>query len=104
MASEALLETGQDRPRRADGELLAGDLKDERPEGIEPRKVVHPGPWTEIRPRIDQPGENRIRLPKKRPRRGIGDRSRGAPSTLDLMRRARCSIHGSCSVRVAGHF
>jgi hypothetical protein len=37
MAAEMLLQAGQDRSGRSDGELLADDLEDERPERIKPR-------------------------------------------------------------------
>ena len=36
------------------GQLLACDLEDERPEGIEWRQLFQPGPRTEVRPRVDQ--------------------------------------------------
>src|SRR2546421_7400214 len=65
---------GDDRPGRGDGELLAGDLEDERPEGIERRKLVHPGSRAEIRPRVDQPREHGVRLPKELAGLGIGNR------------------------------
>ena len=74
MPSESLLEMRDDRPGRADRQLLARDLEDERPEGIERRKLVHPGPRTEVRPRVDQPREHRIRLPEELARIGIGKR------------------------------
>jgi hypothetical protein len=35
--------------------------------------LVHPGPRAEIRPRVDQPREHRVRLPKKLTRVGIGN-------------------------------
>src|SRR2546421_930388 len=63
-----------DRPGRADRQLLARDLEDERPEGIEWRKLVHPGPRAEVRPRVDQPREHRVGLPKEVARLGIGNR------------------------------
>src|SRR5438270_7419369 len=63
-----------DRPGRGDGELLAGDLEDERPEGIERGKLFHPGPRAEIRPRVDQPRERGVCLPKKFARFGMGNR------------------------------
>ena len=72
MPSESLLQMRDDRPGRADRQLLARDLEDERPEGIERRKLVHPGPRTEVRPRVDQPREHRVRLPKELARLGIG--------------------------------
>ena len=58
--SEPLLEMRDDRPGRADGQLLARDLEDERAEGVEWRKLVQPGARTEVRPRVDQPREHRI--------------------------------------------
>jgi hypothetical protein len=53
--------------------LLAGDLEDERSEGVERRELVGPGPWTEVRPRVDEASENRIGVPKELARSGIGD-------------------------------
>ena len=53
--------------------MLAGDLEDERPEGVERRELVGPGPWTEVRPRVDESGENRIGVPEELARSGIGD-------------------------------
>jgi hypothetical protein len=53
MPSESLLQVRDDRPGRGDGQLLARDLEDERREGIERWKLVHPGPRAEIRPRVD---------------------------------------------------
>src|SRR5690348_8852625 len=63
-----------DRPGRADRELLARDLEDERPEGIERRKLVHPGPRPEVRPRVDQLREHRVRPSKELARLRIGNR------------------------------
>jgi hypothetical protein len=74
LPSEPLLQMRDDRAGRADGELLARDLEDERAEGIERRKLVEPGPWAEIRARVDQPREHRVRVPKELARLGIGDR------------------------------
>jgi hypothetical protein len=68
-------------------ELLAGDLKDERPEGIERWKLVHPGPRAEIRSRVDHPREHGVRLPEELARHGIGNRGSlpGGASTLMLL-------------------
>jgi hypothetical protein len=55
-----LLEARQNGSRRPDGELLAGDLKDERAEGIQPREFVDPRARTEVWMRVDQARENRI--------------------------------------------
>src|SRR6266545_8306820 len=68
-----LLEARQDVSRRPDGELLAGDLKDERAEGIQPRELVDPRARTEVRMRVDQARENRIGVPEELARRGIGE-------------------------------
>src|SRR5260370_20040849 len=68
-----LLEPGQDRSRRPDGELLAGDLKDERAEGIESGKLVDPRARTEVRMRIDHRRENRVCVSEEPARSGIGD-------------------------------
>ena len=54
MPCELLLESAQDGPRRLDGELLADDLEDERPEGIERRELVEPGTRMEVWARVDQ--------------------------------------------------
>src|SRR5215204_1820590 len=64
-----------DRPGRADRKLLARDLEDERAEGIERRKLVHPGPRAEIRPRLDQPRKHGVRVSQVLARLGIGGRS-----------------------------
>src|SRR5438046_9825957 len=63
-----------DRPSRGDRQLLPRDLEDKRPERIERRKLIHPGPWAEVRPCVDQPREYRVNLPKELPRLGIGNR------------------------------
>jgi len=55
-----LLETTQDRPCRPDGELLADDLEDERPERIKRRELVEPGARMEVRVRVDK--GSRLRL------------------------------------------
>jgi hypothetical protein len=72
---------------------LAGDLKDERPEGIKRGKFGHPGPWTEVRPRVHQPRENRIRLSEKLSRLGIGDCGRLAAPGVETARVALRSTH-----------
>jgi hypothetical protein len=51
-----LLQAGQDRSGRSDGELLADDLEDERPERIKPRQLVDPGPRPEVGMRVDDAG------------------------------------------------
>jgi hypothetical protein len=58
--------------------LLADDLEDERPEGIERWKVVHPGPRVEVRSRVDELREDRIGLPQDCSRLGIGNGHRRA--------------------------
>src|SRR5580765_8312236 len=63
-----------DRPGRSDGQLLACDLEDERAEGIERRELVQPGARTEVRPRVDEPREHRVRLTQEFARLGIGNR------------------------------
>jgi hypothetical protein len=73
MPSEAVLKTGQDRPCRSHGELLAGDLEHERRECIERGKLVQPGPGTEVRPCVDQSRKNRIRVPEELPGLAIRD-------------------------------
>src|SRR5215204_390445 len=83
MSSEALLETPQDRPCRADGQLLTDDLKDERSERVKRRELVEPCPRTEVRLRIDEPPENRIGLPEKLTRLRIGARGSLAGTAID---------------------
>src|SRR5262249_37822792 len=63
-----------DCPGRDDRQVLARDLEDERPKRVERRKLVHPGPRTEVRPRVNQPRKHRIRIPKEVARPGIGER------------------------------
>jgi hypothetical protein len=67
--------------------LLAGNLKDQRPEGIEGRKLVHPRPRAKVGPCLDQPRKNQVRLSKKVACIGIGRRAL----------RAGCGIHGHSS-------
>ena len=76
MPTEAVPHPGHDRPRRGDGELLAGDLEDERSECVERRKLVEPGPGAETGPRVDQTREDRVRIPKELARHRIGRRGR----------------------------
>jgi hypothetical protein len=97
MPSESLLQVRDDRAGRADRELLAGDLEDERPEGVKRRKLVHPRPRPEIRPRVDQPREHRVRVPKELARLGIGNRG----SLTDWSPHAHA--FSSPSVSRAGH-
>ncbi len=52
--------------------MLAGDLEDERSEGVEGRELVGPRPRPEVR-RVDEPGENRIDVAEELARSGIGD-------------------------------
>src|SRR3954454_4502769 len=65
-----------DRPRRGDRELLACDLEDERSERIERRELVDPSPGAEVRSRVDQSREHRIRVAQELSRIGI---SKGGP-------------------------
>src|SRR4029077_4198227 len=75
MTSEAVLKAGHDRACRGDGKLLARDLEDQRPECVERRKLVQPGPGTGTGERGDQSREHRIRVPEELPSLAIGDRS-----------------------------
>jgi hypothetical protein len=84
MSAEPLLETGHDRPRRSDGKLLADHLKNERPEPVKRRKFVEPRPRVEVRLRIDEPRENRICVPQKLARRGIGNSAPSAAVDVGL--------------------
>ena len=79
MPSEVLLDTGHDRPRRTHGKLLSGDLEDERSERVKRRKLVHPGPRTEVRTGVDQAREYRIGRPQNLARLAVGDRGALAP-------------------------
>src|ERR1022692_2028551 len=92
MPSEAVLQSGHDRPCRGDGQLLACDLEDQRPECIERRKLVQPGPGTETGPRVDQSRENRIRVPKELPSLAIRDRSPLAGLGVDAHALSRRSV------------
>src|SRR3954469_11786798 len=65
-----------DRPRRGDRELLACDLEDECSERIERRELVDPSPGGEVRSRVDQSREHRIRVAQELSRIGI---SKGGP-------------------------
>jgi hypothetical protein len=73
-AAEALLDVGDDRAGRADGQLLGDDLHDQSPEGVDTRKVVEPAPRPEVRACVDHPRKDRVRLPEEVARCGIGDR------------------------------
>src|SRR6266576_1438560 len=61
-----------DRPRRGDRELLACDLEDECSERIERRELVDPSAGAEVRSRVDQSREHRIRVAQELSRIGIG--------------------------------
>src|SRR5690348_12443276 len=74
---------GDDRPGRGDRELLARDLKDERPESIEWRKLVHPGTRPEVRPRVDQSREHGISSVKKLACLAIGERGSLTATAVD---------------------
>jgi hypothetical protein len=58
--SEALLEAGQDRSCGSNGELLAGHLEDECPEGVEAGQVIDPSPRAEVGVAVDHLGEDWI--------------------------------------------
>jgi hypothetical protein len=75
MPSEAVLKPGHDRPGRGDGKLLTRDLKDQRRECVERRKLGQPGSGAETGSCVDQRSENRIRVPKKLASLAIRDRS-----------------------------
>jgi hypothetical protein len=76
-SSEMFRDAGHDRPRRPHRDLLAGDLEDQRPEGIEGRELVEPSPRAEVRVRIDDPAEHRVGLAQKGPRPRVSDRCSG---------------------------
>src|SRR4029077_14717816 len=63
-----------DRPRRRDGELLSGDLEDERRERVERRQLVEPRPPAETRPLVDQPREYGVGVPKELASFSVGER------------------------------
>src|SRR5262249_31259485 len=81
-----------DRPRRGDGELLAGDLEDERSEAIERRELVQPGPRTEVRPRVDQSREHRVRVAEELPGLAIRDLGPLAAFGVDAHAMSRRSV------------
>ena len=74
-----------------DGQLLARNLEDERREGVEGRKLVHPRPRTKVGPRVDQPCEDRVRLPKKLACIGVGLRARLRGVALTATAKIRCA-------------
>src|SRR4029077_17940766 len=74
MPSESLLQMRDDRPGRADRQLLPSDLEDESCESVERRKLLHPCSGTKVRTVVDQPREHRVRLQEKLPRLGICSR------------------------------
>ena len=74
-AGEVILQVADDGSGRADGELLAGDLEDERPEGVERRQLVQPGPGAEVRARVNERRKDRIPVPQVLPGFGIGEGS-----------------------------
>src|SRR5262249_29915398 len=83
VTSESLLQVPDDRAGRGDRKLLARDLEDERAEAVEGRQIVEPRPRTEVRPRVDQFLEDRIRVAEKLSRLRIGDRGSLARSAVD---------------------
>src|SRR5580704_4776968 len=97
MPSETLLDTRHDRPRRADGELLTCDLEDQGSERVERRKLVHPRPRTEVRPRVDQAREHRIGVPEKRSRVTVGDRGSLTSPRANTLRLLLHLVHDWCS-------
>jgi hypothetical protein len=64
------------------GELLAGDLKDQRPKGVERRKVLEPGAGPEARVGVDDAAEHRVGLAKKGLRLAVGQRCFSAGHSL----------------------
>src|ERR1700730_14561061 len=99
MTSEVLLDPRHNRPGRGYGKLLTRGLEDQGSERIERRELVHPRPWTEVRPRVDQAREHRIGVPKKRSRRAVGDRGSLASPRAIVLRLALRLIHDRCSAR-----
>src|SRR6185437_5066269 len=62
VTSELLLQAPDDRAGRGDRQLLSRDLEDQRAERVEQGQLVEPGPGTEVRPGIDQPREDGVRI------------------------------------------
>src|ERR1700676_3361504 len=93
MPAEVLLDTRDDRPRRADGKLLTRDLEDKDSERVERRQLVHPRPRTEAWPRVDQAREHRVGAPKKLPRLAVGNRGSRASPLAHVLRLALYLIH-----------
>jgi hypothetical protein len=80
-----LLEARQDDSRRPDGELLAGDLEDERAEGIEPRELVDPRARAEA---IVNTLNNRVLIVDPRARAEVWMR-------VDQARESRIGVRGN---------
>ena len=71
---------------RSDGQLLSGDLEEERPEQVHRRKLVQPRLRIEVRPLLDEPPDHRVSFAKlvlgtpKARLTPVGARSRGLTS------------------------
>jgi hypothetical protein len=88
VSAEVLLEPGQDRSRRSDGELLACDLEGERPEGVERGELADPRARAEVGMRVDHPRQDRIRVPEELAHSGIGERI-GSGGAAEVIRSGR---------------
>src|SRR4029077_17614260 len=74
MSAKVILEVSDDRPSRCDRKLLTGDLKDQRPKGVESRQLVHPGARPEARVGIDNPSQGRVGFAQELLRLALGAR------------------------------
>ena len=68
MAVEQGLDAGQGPAGRRDGQLLAGDLKQQGAVQIHGRQQGHPRPGIEVRPVVDEPREHRVGVAQVGPR------------------------------------
>src|ERR1700722_7911433 len=60
VAAEQGLDPGQGPAGRRDGQLLAGNLEQQRTMQVHRRQLVHPRPGVEVRPVVDEPRQHRV--------------------------------------------
>ena len=95
VTAEQGLDPGQGPAGRRHGQLLPGDLEQQRTVQVHRRQLGHPRPRVEVGPVVDEPGQHRVgvaqvgtRLPQPRGAAGIPGH------------RARSSLASACAVAI----
>ena len=78
------LDARQGPPGGRDGQLLPGDLEQQRAEQVHRGQLGYPRPGIEIRPVVDEPGQHRVRPAQVRTRSGQPRGIVGHPSMMTV--------------------